>query len=402
MKRLNFISGLILISSSINVLAVEVGVASFNLAWAGAQSDFENHVRVCSDPSVNWCDTRAKTKKGSDNPSAEEDVRAKKCQLAFDTAAGGAIESMMVAPCNAYDVNNVTSADSKIYFEKLQGLTNTIDKLITDHSVDILAFQEVKSVEVIRLILGKHSSEFDVCIAQHSTFQTLGFAWRKGLSVSPGKCNIEPSLSIKEDLNSEEPARRLRPGLELKLDIAGNKVAILNVHLKSACANLKTQGNFQGRELTDSNKSCQILNRQIVPLENWIERAVLESPFLVILGDFNRRLDEEFLSEISRNKIRLDGSDPASKNTLGAEGQVTSRLLWQEISDGNPELMQVPLSRTDANCKGFIGLDHILLNSKLAAKQAIGITSMKIPVDEINGQKIKTSDHCPRIVKLLF
>lgn len=49
--------------------ATEIGVASFNLAWAGTQADFVRHIEVCNSQEVNWCDTRAKIKAGTAEPT---------------------------------------------------------------------------------------------------------------------------------------------------------------------------------------------------------------------------------------------------------------------------------------------------------------------------------------------
>jgi hypothetical protein len=47
-----------------------------------------------------------------------------------------------------------------------------------------------------------------------------------------------------------------------------------------------------------------------------------------------------------------------------------------------------------------VGLDHILFSTALHAKQAQGFNSLKLPVIQEAGQKIISSDHCPRIVKM--
>jgi hypothetical protein len=62
-----------------SVQAEEVGIASFNIAWAGTAADFKRHVDVCSAPDVQWCDTRAKTASGATAPTPAEETRAKQC-----------------------------------------------------------------------------------------------------------------------------------------------------------------------------------------------------------------------------------------------------------------------------------------------------------------------------------
>lgn len=382
--------------------AKEVGLASFNLAWAGTASDFARHVEVCSSPDVNWCDSRAKVLKGATDPTAEEESRAKSCQASIDKIAGGASQAMQVAPCNAYKLTykKATADVMQMYQEKLQGLRETIHTLVTEQKVQIFAFQEVKSGDAIREILGTHTTDFEICVAPHTAFQTVGFAWRKGLSEAPAKCQPENALSIKEKPQEAASLRILRPGLALELVVSGAPLTVMNVHLKSACANLVTGGGFAGRELTDPDPACRILNRQVAPLENWIERVAANSPRFILLGDFNRKIDEEAKRKVPVNQVRADGSDPSGPNKADSSGQVPSRYLWQEISDGKPSLHQVALGELTSGCKGFLGLDHILLSAALMAQQPVEPKSSKLPVVQRQKQKIVTSDHCPRVTSL--
>ncbi len=381
--------------------ADEVGIASFNIAWASTKADFKTHLAVCSAPEVNWCDTRPRIARGASEATKEEAARAKQCQANIETAAGGFEKSMQVAPCNAYRLNasNWTMGETW-YDEKMAGLTSTIDKLVTEHQIGIMAFQEVKSRDTIQAILGVHAKDFETCVAEHNAFQTVGFAWKKTLSAKPAQCKSEDALAIKDNEEETQKVRKLRPGLALNINIGGTDLSILNVHLKSSCANLITTDRYPGHVLTDDDKACKILNRQVAPLENWIEKVAAKTPLFVLLGDFNRRLDEEAASNPAKDQVRSDGSDPASPNKTGAHGEVKTRLMWQEISDGNPGMVQVPLAEGTGACKGFVGLDHILLSEALNAKQVGGASSVKVGVDQIKGQKIISSDHCPRITTL--
>ncbi|MCU7237352.1 endonuclease/exonuclease/phosphatase family protein [Pseudomonas peradeniyensis] len=365
------------------VSAQEIGIAAFNLAWAGTLADFENHVKVCSSPQVKWCNARSPNKK-----------EAEECQAKFDSAAGGADKARFVPPCNAYDLNAQSpSYDSKLYKQKIDGLKTTIDRLISDQKVDVIAFQEVRSDEVLRTMLGQHASEFETCTAPHSSFQTVGFAWRKAIGSSMAHCVPEKSLSVRE-----REGVYTRPGLALFLKINGKNLSVLNVHLKSNCANLVDTKRFKGHLLTDDDSNCKVLNRQVAPLEEWMENISKISPQFVVLGDFNRRVDEELSAGIPPEKVRQDGSSPAGPNKVGASGEVKSQYLWQEISDGSPNLVQVPLAKEqNGACGGFVGLDHILLSPELSDLQPKGLTSVKSPVSSVSGQKIETSDHCPRV-----
>jgi exonuclease III len=387
--------------------ATEIGVAAFNLAWAGTQADFDKHIEVCSTPTVNWCDSQARPI-GKATP--EEQERAKLCQAAFTAAAGGAEQALQVAPCNAYKLSakKWKAGPATMYQQKLDGLKGAIDDLVAHHKVTVIAFQEVKSEETIKQILGAHASSFDACVAPHNSFQTVGFAWTK--SLGPGDCRPRDALAVQENITDAKSLKKVRPGVELALTVNGQQITFLNVHLKSGCANLRDGGGFKGNLLTSEEAACKVLNRQVVPLENWIEDVAARSPLFVVLGDFNRKLHEEKRAKVANNQVREDGTLPDKPNKTDANGSVTTKYLWQEISDGDPSLMQVPPLEAEettsqqgksAKCTGLEGLDHILLSSDLWKLQK-NPTSVKVPLAAVDGQVIKTSDHCPRVTKISF
>lgn len=402
MRRWQAIVGASLASLTLSGHAAELGIAAFNVAWAGTEADFSEHIRVCTTPAVNWCDTRARTQRGASGPTPEEDARAKQCQVDFDEASGDAAKAMLVAPCNAYRLtaSKWKEGAASIYAEKLEGLRSTVKGLIRDQAIDVIAFQEVRSEAAIKDILGSHAADFETCVAQHTAFQTVGFAWRRSISSKPGMCKAEPGLAIKEDPKAAAPLRFLRPGLALSLTIGKDTVTLMNVHLKSGCANLIDSPSFKGNELTDERAACRVLNRQVAPLESWVDTVATASPLFVLLGDFNRRLDEEAAQIVAAKDVRKDHTDPSSPNRTGPDGEVSSRFLWQELSDGTPSaLFQVPLAESP-DCNGFVGLDHILISEALRARQIAPLSSKKLKIDQKDAQVIETSDHCPRVTKL--
>jgi hypothetical protein len=402
MRRWQALLGASLATLALNGQAAELGIAAFNIAWAGTESDFNEHIRVCTSPAVNWCDTRARIPRGATAPTPEDDARAKQCQADFDTVAGGAVKAMLVAPCNAYrlSASKWKKGPHEIHAEKLEGLRSTVNGLIRDRGVSVIAFQEVRSVAAIKEILGSHAADFEACVAPHTAFQTVGFAWRRSVSSKLGSCRSEPGLAIKEDPATPSSLRTLRPGLALSLTIGKDTVTLMNVHLKSSCANLVDSPAFKGNELTDDRAACKVLNRQVEPLEAWVDGVAASSPLFVLLGDFNRRLDEEAALTVEAKEVRKNHTDPAGPNQTGPDGEVTTRFLWQELSDGKPSaLFQVPLA-SSPDCKGFVGLDHILISEALKARQTSPLSSEKVKVEQKDKQVIETSDHCPRVTRL--
>lgn len=386
------------------------GIAAFNMGWAGTPAEFAKYLQVCSAPAVNYCDTRARIERGATVATDAEKERAAKCQEATLAAAGGREASMMVAPCNAYRPPRTPQGQPRpdptlsrvpaAYQQKIDLLTETVDNIISNEGVRIIAFQEVSGAEVIKLVLGKHADKFDVCAAKHNAFQTIAFAWDKSITSRPGVCETESSLSVLDPPNDPAAFRRVRPGLALSLTVNGEPVTFLNVHLKAGCASVTNDdARFPGRLLDDAADACDVLNRQVAPLEAWLEAVAKKSPRFVWLGDFNRRIDDEEKLAIAKDKVRADGSDPASPHKV-VNNKVPTRYLWPELNDGTPALFQIPLSTKEGGCTGFTGLDHIVISEALKKKNEGVVFSKKVGVAEKAGQGIETSDHCPRIAQL--
>ena len=388
------------------------GIASFNMGWAGTPVEFARYLSVCSAPAVNYCDTRPRIERGATAATDAEKARAAKCQADTMAAAGGRDASMMVPPCNAYRpprpapggprVDLAVSRVPSAYQEKMEQLAATVDRIISNEGVRVIAFQEVSGAEVVKLVLGRHADTFEVCAAKHNAFQTLAFAWDRTLTTRPGVCETESRLAVLDGANDPQAFRRVRPGLALALTVNGEPVTFLNVHLKSGCASVTNEdARFPGRLLDNPAEACDVLNRQVAPLEEWIESVAKKSPRFVWMGDFNRRIDDEEKLAIARDGVRADGSDPAAPHKPH-NGKVPTRYLWPELNDGSPSLYQVPLSTKEGGCTGFIGLDHIVISEALKRSNPGVVFSNKVGVAEKPGQRIETSDHCPRVARLRF
>lgn len=385
-------------------------IASFNMGWAGTPAEFDRYLSVCSAPAVNYCDTRPRIERGATVATDAEKARAARCQQDTLAAAGGRDASMRVPPCNAYRpprpapgaprMDPAASRVSAAYQEKIERLTATVDRLVANEGVRVIAFQEVSGTEVVKLVLGRHADKFEVCAAKHNAFQTLAFAWDKALTSNPGRCETESSLAIRDAANDPQASRRVRPGLALTLTVNGEPVTFMNVHLKAGCASVTNEdARYPGRLLDDAAEACEVLSRQVAPLEEWIESRAKRSARFVLMGDFNRRIDDEEKLAIAKDKVRADGSDPAgAHSTVG--GKATTRYLWPELNDGTPALYQVPLSTKEGGCTGFTGLDHIVISEALKRINPRVVFSKKVGVAERPGQRIETSDHCPRVAQL--
>jgi len=58
MRRCQVVLGVVLTGWSLSANAAELGIAASNIAWAGSEADFNEHIRICTNPQVNWCDQR--------------------------------------------------------------------------------------------------------------------------------------------------------------------------------------------------------------------------------------------------------------------------------------------------------------------------------------------------------
>lgn len=395
-----------------------VNVASFNMAWAGTLDDFQQHVAVCGAPKVNWCETRARWAPGTQQALPAEVARAEACQAAVVEAAGGREASSLIAPCNAYggvsargpggaaiDVSAMRKPES--YAEKMDGLRDTVASLIERDQVRVIAFQEVKSAAAVRAVLGRFNERFEVCAAQHNAFQSLAFAWDKTLGSAPGQCSTYAPLAVADPPTDPTAWRRVRPGLALQLVVGGAPVTFMNLHLKSGCASA-TDSNprFPARLVSDAVEPCEVLNRQVPVLEDWINAVAAKSPRYVLLGDWNRRIDEEAQMALPPAQVRTDGSNPAGRPPVAADGRVTTKFLWPELADGTRALHLLPLKATDPACRGWVGLDHIVisgpLQAALAAAPQLNTGARKAAVLGKPGQAIEASDHCPQVGRLLL
>lgn len=228
---------------------------------------------------------------------------------------------------------------------------------------DILAFQEVDSIDAIRRVVG---SGYEIYLSdrsdshnRHHQFSSInqytGFAVRDSISV---KDTPDFPLTTGDKL-------RFASTVVLKRN-DGTKVHLLSLHLKAGCS-----GKFT------SKASCQTLKQQGQVIRSWLkQRDVNQEPY-VVLGDFNHNLS-------------FNGDWLWETMTKGLKA--TPRLA----SKSTPALCKVRSNRNPKRTHQFKSLiDHIVVSPDLrttSAKQDVMPTS-----DVLNYQ---LSDHCPLSVEL--
>jgi endonuclease/exonuclease/phosphatase family metal-dependent hydrolase len=132
-----------------------------------------------------------------------------------------------------------------------------------------------------------------------------GFAARKGVFDRIAKTDYQ---ALRVTVPGSTP-RSTRWGVDLEVERGGQKLRLLDVHLKSGCSDKSL--------IHPASDACEALAMQRAPLEDWIDARTREGVPFVVLGDFNRAF-----------------------HVHGQEDQV-----WPEIDDGDPpplDLVHLP------------------------------------------------------------
>ncbi|MBI1397707.1 MAG: hypothetical protein GC151_17180 [Betaproteobacteria bacterium] len=284
--------------------------------------------------------------------------------------------------CDVYRFAGLPDERSYIA-DKLVPVRESLKRLALER-VDVIALQEVAGRDAVDAVLP--TGYRVACVTTRDDAQNLAFAVR-ATSGFVTACREVASLSLEDAADVPHPVRR---GLELTLGIAGHVLTILNVHLKAFCV-----GGSLDRE---ANASCAMLQRQVVPLEAWVEaQGRARRPF-VIVGDWNRDLEAEVRG---RYRARRDGSDPASPPQPHA-----TRNVFPELDDGEPEGGALRLAAVDRGvavhgaCFGVV--DQLVVSrSLLAVLDADSLRAGLLPA-RLDLPRIGASDHCLLRTSLSF
>jgi endonuclease/exonuclease/phosphatase family metal-dependent hydrolase len=224
---------------------------------------------------------------------------------------------------------------------------------------DVLAVQEIDGEDALRRVVDIDIYDLHVSGRTRGRNmngrQNTGFAYKKGLDVR--------RLPDFDALNGDN--RGLRRGARISVAYGDERLQLMNVHLKSGC--------FSN---ADGGSDCASLLRQVPVLEDWIDQQADGPDPMILLGDFNRRLN--------------DSGD----------------AVWAELDDGRPTNASLTavtdglsINCRDNRFRGFI--DHIVF----------GLRSIRF-VDRSSSRHVNLrradrphwdaiSDHCPLVVDLV-
>jgi len=230
-------------------------------------------------------------------------------------------------------------------------------------NADIVALQEVDGPDAAELVF----PGYDFCFSTRGHTQKNGFAIRRGL---PHRCEPEyEPLSIGNAVRRGVVATFF-PGTP-------NEFRLMSVHLKSGCP---------AGPLTAPGRNCDLLSKQVAPLEAWIETEARAGHRFGVLGDFNRRFSIE---------------QGAARDAEGRQLNV-----YKEIDDGDPPASKLTLITTqarftpctrDSEYKEFI--DNILVGRDLA-KDVLKKSFVRVVFNDQDAKTHWLSDHCPVGIEL--
>lgn len=294
--------------------------------------------------------------------------------------------------------------------------------LATKVNADVIAFQEVSSVQAVREVLPDGGRDYEVCGFTSHKVQRLAFAWKRKVASAVGSCEVYAPLALPDRPVKEQP----RPGLSVTLRIGGHVTRFMTVHLKSSCVSPLEGGGGTRGQLASDDKACSVLQAQLQPLETWLQERSQGVDTVVMLGDFNRNIAHE-------------ASLPAN-TPVRSQGRSTN--LWREVNDGVPAASLLtaldtacPLDATSAalckdaksrvldkpemaqltdakalGCRNPIGLDHIAVRLPagaaagavpVAEKVALGFLGRTLEASDKRPEPLlAVSDHCPLRARL--
>lgn len=149
---------------------------------------------------------------------------------------------------------------------------------------DIVALQEVESAKAVARIFPEE--DWDIVISQRppsepyecynngnaSTQQKVAIVIRKGIGFERENDFREIALGMEG----------LRYGVVIQLTDTPILIDIMAVHLKSGC--------FVEDYSTSDTKDCEIFEKQVPLLDQWVESRLEQNRAFIVLGDFNHRI----------------------------------------------------------------------------------------------------------------
>ena len=257
-------------------------------------------------------------------------------------------------------------------------------RIFADVSPDVLAFQEVDSLDALYKVVPRTDYQFFLSDRKSKTAerfkdvnQYTGFAVRNGLIVK----DIKDLSSVNRNLEGKPSKLRYASYITLQSSPSTQPVHLLSIHLKSGCYKINKTHLSQTKTTNKKATACQIFIHQLSTLAQWIEDH--SDQYLIIAGDFNYRLSHE--------------------NTW----------LQAQLNRSGQKVRSLTLS-TPADCyikqkrKGKIHyrsykhlIDHIFISEPLVElHEHTPILAIQYPFPKADVRQYQLTDHCPIISQI--
>lgn len=245
----------------------------------------------------------------------------------------------------------------------------TLEKYAKRLNADVVALQEIGNHKGLNRVFGQ---DYTFHLSKKPKSQRTGFAVRNGIN-----------FKALNDYNELVTSEGLRPGAQIELSFSGQKLRLMSVHLKSGCFSEEEDRNNKNKQKL---KACKKLFRQVPNLENWVNRAAIETKLFVILGDFNRRMTDDdgdwILTELNR-----ESGEPQNAAVRSAmEGRKPN--CWPVFNDY---------------------IDHILMSDGVSALMVpesfaeISYENEDKRIENSGHYKVRyPSDHCPIRIEIEY
>ena len=281
---------------------------------------------------------------------------------------------------------------------------------------DVVLLQEVGSSAAAAQLFDTARYTISSTEGSAKTPLHLAVAIKKGVTIADApKPFMGIAIMVSSTYNGKTEQRQLRPGLQMTLLHKGQRIDVLNVHLKAGCRNdtidqpdtRRKKGEQADRKLED----CAQLREQIPAMEAWIEQRQNANQPFIIAGDFNRSLWRE---RAENKPARCDATSAAAPlgksclaNPLAEWDDDPAHKLFlaktQVKAFSNGALCEVKQPRTDGESLCHCGIDHFLTSSDLVQKLGLKLDALVARGEHYGLQnygldKARPSDHCPLVL----
>lgn len=176
---------------------------------------------------------------------------------------------------------------------RTQAELDEMAQLIAQAGPDVVVLQEVASEKAARELLPKGA--WTLYVEDRKDDQLVVVGVREGLA-SRGHADLR-TVAVGNS--------GLRHGVDVEVETATGPLRIMGVHLKAGCQWDPLQGKDE----------CEVLGKQALAIEEWVDARSEEGVHVVVMGDFNRQMHQRDAFFLELN----DGDPSGLRLSLGPE-----------------------------------------------------------------------------------